>query len=228
MYKTEKNLAIALILPFFLFLILTSLESQLGQFGLTYPMAYRLKILITSVALLFCLPLVTAYFPLRFTRWTALALPLGVAATALWIGLSSLPLPIPGISGTRAAFNPWETELLTTSAQAWGFWSVRMLGLALLVPVMEELFLRGFLLRWIQSENWLTLTVGDLSVKAWGAVLIYAVATHPEILAAVVWFTLVTLYVQKTRNIWDAVLFHIGTNATLGLWVLFTGQWQLM
>lgn len=103
-----------------------------------------------------------------------------------------------------------------------------MLGLAFLVPIMEELFLRGFLLRWIQSENWLSLSVGDLSAKAWGVVLVYAVLTHPEILAAVVWFALVTLYVQKTRNIWDAVLFHIGTNATLGLWVLFTGQWFLM
>ena len=46
------------------------------------------------------------------------------------------------------------------------------------------MFLRGFLLRFIDSEDWRTHPVGQYSSKAWIAVCVYAAVTHPELIAA--------------------------------------------
>ena len=51
---------------------------------------------------------------------------------------------------------------------------------------------------------------------------------HPEILAALVWFSLVSWLMVRTRNIWDCVAAHAVTNLMLGIHVVGTGHWQLM
>jgi hypothetical protein len=43
----------------------------------------------------------------------------------------------------------------------------------------------------------------------------------------VAWFSLVTWLMTKTRNIWDCVAAHSVTNALLGAWVLYSGDWFL-
>jgi membrane protease YdiL (CAAX protease family) len=39
---------------------------------------------------------------------------------------------------------------------------------------------------------------------------------------------MVTWLMVKTRNIWDCVVAHAVTNLLLGVYVVATGQWQLM
>ena len=52
---------------------------------------------------------------------------------------------------------------------------------------------------------------------------------HPgELLAAFVWFSMVTWLMVRTRNIWDCVVAHAVTNLLLGIYVVTTGNWQLM
>ena len=53
---------------------------------------------------------------------------------------------------------------------------------------------------------------------------------HPprsELLAVVVWFSLVTWLMTRTRNIWDCVAAHAVTNFLLGVYVVTQHQWQL-
>lgn len=230
MRKNEKLYAESLVIPFVLFLVLGIVETQ-GLGGLlTYPVAYTIKILLVGLLCACCWRYWVRQFPLRVTGKTALALVLGVLCTALWVGLAAVPVSSPFMDSetARAAFNPFGSESGLSTVMAWAFWGVRMIGLVLIVPLIEEVFLRGFLLRWIQGGDWMGLEVGEMTGLAWIALVIYAAATHPEIIAAIVWFSLVTLYVRKTRNLWDAVAFHIGTNAGLGIWVLLSGQWGLL
>ncbi len=230
MSKNEKTYAESLVVPFVLFLVLGFVESKGLGGTLSYPTAYSIKILLVGLLCVCCWRYWVRQFPLRVTGKTVLALVLGLLCTALWVGLAAIPVSIPLLNaeGARAAFNPFASESGLSTVLAWSFWTVRMIGLALVVPLIEEVFLRGFLLRWIQGEGWMNLEVGEMTGLAWGALIFYAVATHPEIIAAIVWFVLVTLYVRKTRNLWDAVAFHIGTNAGLGAWVLLSGQWGLL
>jgi len=55
------------------------------------------------------------------------------------------------------------------------------------------------------------------------------VLLHPaEMVAAAVWFSLVTWLMLRTRNIWDCVAAHAVTNLLLGIYVVTTGEWQFM
>jgi hypothetical protein len=48
------------------------------------------------------------------------------------------------------------------------------------------------------------------------------------LLAALVWFSLVTLLMVRTRSMWDCVVAHAVTNLLLGIYVVYSGSWALM
>jgi hypothetical protein len=51
---------------------------------------------------------------------------------------------------------------------------------------------------------------------------------HPaELLAALVWFSLITWLMVRTKNIWDCVAAHAVTNLLLGMYVVARGAWHL-
>ncbi len=60
--------------------------------------------------------------------------------------------------GVRTAYNPFEE--LTQPWAIYTFIAFRMVGLSLLVPVAEEIFWRGFLARWLISEDWQDVKLG--------------------------------------------------------------------
>lgn len=128
----------------------------------------------------------------------------------------------------RSGFNPF--TYWPEDDPAWRFFFIRMLGLALLVPLMEEFFLRGFLLRFIaDQDSWMTLSVGTATPAVWAATAVYAALTHlGEMVAAVLWFMMITWLVTRTKNIWDAVIAHAVTNFLLGIYVLNTGDWYFL
>ena len=199
-----------------------------------YPLVYTLKIALTVAAIAFVWP---GYrqFPLRLTAWSIAA---GVIGAVIWIGLCTLrleeqllaPLGLDTLLGlgTRSAFNPLE-QLAGNPAWAYGFLTIRLLGLVIVVPLIEEFFLRGFLMRFFVRPDWWNVPFGDVNVTALAIGTLVPMAMHPgELLAAAAWFSLITLLMVKTRNIWDCVAAHAITNLLLGIYVLATGEWSLM
>jgi CAAX prenyl protease-like protein len=157
----------------------------------------------------------------------------------VWIGLCELPvhraLVAIGLDrmaslGARAEYNPFERLAGLPVAWAWAFLAVRLAGLVLVVPVAEELFLRGFLMRFVSAADWSEQSIGVLSRAALAASVIYPLATHPAVEwpAAVVWFAMVTALAARTRNLWDCIAAHAVTNLLLGTYVVLFGAWRLM
>ena len=172
-----------------------------------------------------------AVFPWRFSPWSVV---LGLLGVILWIGLCSLGIEtrllqtvgLQGLLPQRPGVNPFES--FAPAAVGW-FLFVRFTVLMLVVPLAEELFVRGWLVRYLQAqENW---DIQPLATVGWGAmsgVLAYAVLTHPqEAVAAIAWFGLVNWWMKRTGNLWDCVLVHAVTNGLLGAWILYTGDWRL-
>jgi uncharacterized protein len=206
-------------------------------FGLEYrhyPIIYTIKIALTIAAMLFVLP---GYrqFPLRISP---LAIVVGIVGVALWIWLCHLQLerkllaPI-GLSkflglGERPAFNPLK-ELASTPIWAHAFLAIRFLGLALTVPIIEEFFLRGFVMRYVVNQDWWTVPFGTITPLAAAVGTAVPMLMHPgELLAAFVWFSLVTCLMALTKNIWDCVAAHATTNLLLGIYVVtHQHQWYL-
>ena len=199
-----------------------------------YPIIYTVKIAFTIAAMLYVLP---GYrqFPLRVSL---LAIVVGVVGIVLWIWICSLhlepkllaPLGLGAFAdlGSRPAYNPLE-QLQATPAWAYTFLIIRFVGLALVVPILEEFFLRGFLMRFVQDDaQWWQVPFGKVTPLAVVVGTAVPMLMHPaELLAACVWFSLVTWLMIRTRNIWDCVAAHAVTNFLLGLYVVTQHQWQL-
>jgi uncharacterized protein len=202
-----------------------------------YPWLYAAKIGLTVAAIVFVWP---GYREFRL-RLTPLAILVGLVGGPLWIGLCLLDwehihlLPLlervwlGGLigSGDRPAFNPF-AQLAGHPAWAWTFLVVRFFGLVAVVPLVEEFFLRGFLMRFVMERDWWDVPFG----KANALVIVLGTAVpvlyHPEWLAAAVWFSMITWLMLRTRNIWDCVAAHALTNLILGVYVVATGTWRLM
>jgi CAAX prenyl protease-like protein len=178
-------------------------------------------------------------FPFRI-GW--LGVVIGIIGGPLWIGICHLDLEHrflqPALdslgagnligAGDRASFNPFE-QLADQPAAAWTFLVVRFFGLVLVVPLIEEFFLRGFVMRFFMDRNWWNLPFGEPDRLALVLGTAVPMLMHPgELIAAFVWFSMVTWLMVRTRNIWDCVVAHALTNLILGIYVVTTGTWRLM
>ena len=149
----------------------------------------------------------------------------------VWGWKRSFRQPVPDTIG---APRPGRTLLISP------LFYLRLLGLAVIVPFIEEFFLRGFVLRYFWSEpkkeesdssepiQWYDVPIGALCPMVWAITILYPLLTHPEALAGVVWFSGITLLAWKTRSLSDCVCAHAITNLALGIWVLYSGQWYLL
>jgi len=102
---------------------------------------------------------------------------------------------------------------------------LRWAGAALVVPVMEELFWRSFLMRWIDSPRFELVPPQRVTLRA------IALSTFVFMLAHTLWLAAIAaglvyawLYV-RTGKLWVAVIAHAVTNTLLGAWVIATGNW---
>ncbi|MCC7083508.1 MAG: CAAX prenyl protease-related protein [Pirellulales bacterium] len=235
------------LLPFVLFMALTSFEpnppaadgskAPTPWYGISidykyYPYTYTVKILATAVAMVLVWPGYLQY-PRRLT-W--LAVIVGVIGVALWIGLAQLQRFFTDDSsiewlkslGSRSAYNPLK-HLHDRPALAYGFLLIRFIGLVVVVPVIEEFFLRAFLMRYVQTERWWEVPFGKVTPLAVVVGTAVPMLMHPqELLAALAWFSGVTWLMTRTRSIGDCILAHAITNLLMGLYVVFSGQWWLM
>ena len=123
-------------------------------------------------------------------------------------------------SGQRAAFNPF-VEFANRPVQAWIFLAIRFFGLVLVVPLIEEFFLRGFVMRLAVEQDWWKVPFGKVNRPAVVLGTLVPMLMHPgELLAAAAWFSLITWLMLRTRNIWDCVAAHAVTNLLLGIYVV--------
>jgi uncharacterized protein len=244
----RKNPWLVFLLPFMVFMLVGTLEptpDKLGgkDIGLSipydqYPIVYTVKIVLTLAAIAFVLP-GCRQFPFRISL---LSVAVGVVGVVLWIGICRLDVehtylqPIldrVGLawiigSGERAGFNPL-VQLAYMPIWAWIFLAIRFIGLALVVPVIEEFFLRGFVMRYAVDQQWWEVPFGKVNRLAIVCGTAVPLLMHPaELLAAAVWFSLVTWLMLRTRNIWDCVAAHAITNFLLGVYVVVSGNWNLM
>lgn len=202
------------------------LAGTLGIPYAAYPIVYSIRMVATLVAVAACHGSLVGWLG-RPAWWPPLV---GLGLALPWIVLSGLQREagFSGPLGERSGFDPF-AEFGEGSWQAWTFLAVRFLGLVAVTPIVEELFLRGFLMRVVVQEDFWTVPFGLLTVASAATCAVYAVASHPaEAVAAVGWFAIVSGIAAATRAPIDPILTHAATNLAIGIYVLATGAWWLM
>jgi len=238
----EKHRWLVFVLPMAVYMLIGSIEPSPSEPGgkmlrlaipySAYPLAYTAKIALTLVAIALVLP---GYRQFR-RQPGLLTVFVGAVGIVVWIGfwylsnlmgLTQLLTQLLGY-GSRPEFNPLK-ELDATPVWAWTFLAIRFFGLVVVVPVIEEFFLRGFLMRMVVDQDWWKVPFGKVTAAAVAVSIVVPILSHQpgEFLAAAAWFGMVTWLMVRTRNPWDCVIAHAVTNLLLGIYVVTWQQWVL-
>jgi len=107
----------------------------------------------------------------------------------------------------------------------WPLVLIRLTGSALVVPLMEELFWRSLVMRWLENANFAAVEAASVGIRA---LLFSSLAfgfEHSQWAAGLLAGLVYGWLYRRYRNLWAAVVAHGVTNAGLGLWVVATGAW---
>ena len=153
----------------------------------------------------------------RIGQW-ALAVGSGALVFVLWITFDSGWAAFEGGPG----FTPLRADNSIDPMLAF----LRLAGLALVVPVMEELFWRSFLLRWIDKREFLAADPARASWIAFAVSSALFASAHSQWFAGLIAGMAYGFLYMRTGNLWVPIVSHATTNALLGFWILATRNWQ--
>jgi hypothetical protein len=154
-------------------------------------------------------------------RDIALVALIGVIVFLLWIS----PQQFFGVPGRYAGFNP---DIFQANAVAyWTSIVLRFLRLVVVVPFVEEIFWRGFLLRFLIDENFDRVRFGTFSSLSFIVVALCFSLSHSKAdwPAALLTGMVYNGVAYRTKSLFSCVLTHAITNLFLGLWIMKTKQW---
>jgi len=167
---SSSGLTRAHVMPLAVFMGFLLLRDALGYFGLTNASEsapwwqrqpelwlYPLQTLVTLAVLASC----RKHWHLRPLRGAGLAVLLGILGIAIWIAPGflarslNLNLPVLSYFGLKSRTHGFDPGLLLDSGSGlyWAVIALRFLRLVVVVPLAEELFWRGFLMRHGNEEN---------------------------------------------------------------------------
>jgi CAAX prenyl protease-like protein len=202
--------------PLFLFMLFLSGESYFpDQHYLLYPF----KTILVALALAWywrSLPSLTPTAPV-------LSLCVGIAGVVLWVGLDPV---LVRYDQPLIGRNPFQ---LYPAGEAWALFGFRLAGISLCVPIMEELFWRGFLMRWLIQEDFESVPLGTYQpLSFWITTACFAAVHGAEWPLAVVVGIIYGVWFVRTKSLGNIMLAHGVTNFLLALYCLMTNDWHFL
>jgi CAAX prenyl protease-like protein len=210
------------IAPFAVFMGFVALQSS--QYRLPELTA---QIVWVSVVALVLFLVARPVIDLRAPRWP-FSLLLGVAVFVLWIG-PDLLFPsyrhswlfenslLGAPKGTLSAAGQSQPLILI----------LRSLRAIVIVPIVEELFWRAWLMRWIIQPDFEKVPLGAYAPTAFWVVALLFASEHGSywdvgLLTGVIY----NAWMIRTKSLGDLILTHAVTNACLCAYVVIAGKWE--
>jgi CAAX prenyl protease-like protein len=215
--------------PFLVFLALTFCQ---GKFGAASAYWFYFAKTLAGAWLVWEMRPVVSEMRWAFS-WEAVLV--GIAVFAVWVGISgewttqdslwvklgiSHPLAKPA-----ALWNPNE-QFGSGSALAWLFVVTRILGSTLVVPLLEEVFYRSFLYRYIARQDFLSVPLNQFLPLPFLATAAVFGFSHNEWLAGILCGAAFQWLVLRKNRLGDAMTAHAITNFLLGVWIVGRGEWH--
>jgi CAAX prenyl protease-like protein len=217
-----KYPALPYVAPFAVFIALMALEKATPISGeILYPVRV---IVVTVVLVLFSRNAIDFR-----VKHAAGAIALGVAVFAIWIGPDALwPHYRSFWLFTNALTGHAQSSAPEGARSNIWFILFRSAGCVLLVPVIEELFWRGWLARWlIDSEDFRRVPLGAYAASSfWIGSALFASEHGPYWEVGLIAGFAYNWWMCRTRSLADCILSHAVTNGCLSIYVLAAGQWQ--
>lgn len=209
-------------LPFGLYIALLVLEGLLPDWlpGFDVRWLYPVKAGLVALALVL---LWRHYTELRTWGLSSvhllLSVGVGVAVLVFWVNLDAswMLLDEPG-----EGYDPTDEA----GRIDWLLVAFRIAGAMLVVPVMEELFWRSFILRWVQQHDFMNLNPARIGLKTLLITSALFAVEHLQWLAGLIAGLAYGWLYIRTRTLWAPIIAHAVTNGALGAYVVATGRWS--
>ncbi len=218
-------------LPFAAFMACIGLEELivfLASFGLFRPppplflYLYPLRIILV-VGILYSLRrnyIELSWKDLRTVSVTMASVLLGVCVFIVWVNLAGVRLGQGGgVRGFYPALLPPSLKVLMIV--------VRVLGAVLVVPVMEELFWRSFLIRYLVDTAFEKVPLGYFTWPSFLITVFMFGIEHHLIVAGIIAGIFYNLLLYRTRSLTQCVVAHAVTNLALAIFILLFNRWEL-
>lgn len=215
------------VVPFVLYLLFSQIAVYYSDL---YPWLYIATVIMVSGAAIY---LLSGRNVIQAHGKMLPGIAFGTVGIFIWILLSASNadeavrsfLPVWLQPDQRLGFNPFEA--ISSPFLAWLFIFVRLMGLGLLVPVVEELFWRGFLMRWVISANWEEQPIGVFTLRSFLWIVLLFTLAHPEWFAAAAYCILINILLYWKKDLWLCIVAHSISNFVLAIYVLLTASWAL-
>jgi CAAX prenyl protease-like protein len=221
-FNSRLTATIGYVAPFVVFVSLMQLDRALSlPPQVFYPIRF--------VAVLLILLAVSRPFVSLRPSSPVASVAVGIAVFLIWIG--------PDLLFGAGYRHHWlfENSLLGSaqSSVATGirgsvwFTVLRTMTSVALVPILEELFWRGWMMRWLIDPDFQKVPLGKYAPLAFWVVAVLFASEHGPywdvgLAAGIVY----NWWMVRCRNLADCILAHAVTNAALAAYVLLAGQWQ--
>jgi uncharacterized protein len=161
-------------------------------------------------------------------RHLAATLAIGVAVLAVWIAPDVL------IKGYRhfwlfenALLPKAETSLSIGSVLSWPVLALRTIRAVVIVPIVEELFWRAWLMRWIIEVDFEKVPLGKYTALSfWIVAVLFASEHGPYWDVGLAAGIIYNWWMVRTRSLGDLILAHAVTNLGLSVYVIAFGKWE--
>jgi CAAX prenyl protease-like protein len=223
MLKTliEKHRAIPFVAPFAAFIVLLGLKSS---FPFDARWEYPIRVIIVSAVLLLTSGVDIPRRPVRLLS----SLIVGVLVFAIWIGPDRVwPSYRSHWLFQNSLLGEAKSSLPEATHTDFVFLVFRLFGTAILVPIIEELFWRGWLMRYLIHADFQKVPLGTYSSTSFWLTAILFATEHGAywdvgLLAGLIY----NWWVLRAKSLSDCMIAHGVTNACLALYVIFGGHWE--
>jgi len=105
--------------------------------------------------------------------------------------------------------------------------AMRVIRSVVIVPIVEELFWRGWMMRWLIDADFRRVPLGAYTAFSfWAVALLFAAEHGPYWDVGLVAGVIYNLWMMRTKSLGDLILAHAVTNACLGAYVIAEGKWE--
>jgi CAAX protease family protein len=213
------------ILPFAVYMGFIAVSSMVvgseadGSLGTFDIWSYPIKTLVVAILLVFFW---TRFHELKapiFVNWQEALVTVGVGlgVYVLWVRMD-WPW---AIQGELTDYNPFVAGSTLGLVLA----GIRIFGASVIVPIMEELFWRSFLIRYVVNANFETVRLGTFTLGSFAATVVLFGLEHNLWLAGMMAGICYNGLLYWTGRLWPCIIAHAITNLVLGIHVLATGEW---
>ena len=217
----RKGSLLPYVVPFAVFLVFLAIQDRI-PLGREIEFPLRLGIL-AAVLWIFSRDVIN----LRSSHLLGSSI-LGIAVFVIWIGPDYL---FPGYRD-NILFQNFLVGRIQTSVPEQALanpvvvWS-RIIRAVVLVPIIEELFWRAWLMRWLVSPRFETVELGTYRHQAFWITAILFASEHGSYWdVGLVAGVLFNWWMVRTKSLGDCILVHAVTNACLCGYVMATHKWE--